>query len=89
MCWNSMRYEFQISIWNKWIIDDCEIQRSRQLSHDWMAFENNTINKTLEQHRHLSLDSSPKSDCFLSQVAVLDCEIDRSESRVISDLGEH
>lgn len=84
-----MRYEFQISIWNKWIIDDCEIQRSRQLSHDWRAFENNTINKTLEQRRHLSLDSSQKSDCFLSQVAVLDCEIDRSESRVISDLGEH
>lgn len=84
-----MWYEFQISIWNKWIIDDCEIQRSRQLSHDWRAFENNTINKTLEQRRHLSLDSSPKSDCFLSQVAVLDCEIDRSESRVISDLGEH
>lgn len=49
----------------------------------------NTINKTSEQRKHLSLDSSPKSDCFLSQVAVSDCEIDRSESRVISDLGEH
>lgn len=84
-----MWYECQISISNKWIIDDREIQRSRQLSHDWRALENNTINKTSEQRKHLSLDSSPKSDCFLSQVAVSDCEIDRSESRVISDLGEH
>lgn len=57
--------------------------------HDWRALENNTINKTSEQRKHLSLDSSPKSDCFLSQVAVSDCEIDRSESRVISDLREH
>lgn len=84
-----MWYECQISIWNKWIIDDREIQRSRRLSHDWRALENNTINKPSEQRKHLSLDSSPKSDYFLSQVAVSDCEIDRSESRVISDLREH